>query len=380
MSALDEAAGRARRWLVGEAAPLWWANGRDPAGGFVERIGLDGVALRERRRARVSARQVYAFAVAARLGWDGPVAAALRHGLDFLQGPAARSDGGIVATVAPDGTIPDAGPDLYDQAFWLLALAEARASLDDPALEDAGLRVLDLMEARMRHPVAGYEERDRRVLPLRANPHMHLLEAAAAWVPRGRSPRWRALGAEMAGMALRFFRDPATGALLEFFDGDWRPLPGAAGDVVEPGHLYEWTWLLWRWQTLTGEDVRPVALRFAEIARQHGLDPSRGVAIDEIGRDLAPRRRTARLWPQTERLKAGLALRAWGPPGSDLARIGEAEALAAWEALERYLDVPVRGLWRDRLDEDGRFAEEPAPASSFYHLACAIGELAGAVA
>ena len=40
-----------------------------------------------------------------------------------------------------------------------------------------------------------------------------------------------------------------------------------------------------------------------------------------------------------------------------------------------YLDTPIRGLWRDRLDAWGSFIEEPAPASSLYHLVGAVLEL-----
>ena len=40
-----------------------------------------------------------------------------------------------------------------------------------------------------------------------------------------------------------------------------------------------------------------------------------------------------------------------------------------------FLDVPLRGLWRDKMHYDGTFLSEPAPASSFYHIACAIDEL-----
>jgi mannose-6-phosphate isomerase len=43
--------------------------------------------------------------------------------------------------------------------------------------------------------------------------------------------------------------------------------------------------------------------------------------------------------------------------------------------LWRYLETPTPGLWRDKLEEDGRFVEEPAPASSFYHLMAAIRQL-----
>jgi mannose-6-phosphate isomerase len=48
------------------------------------------------------------------------------------------------------------------------------------------------------------------------------------------------------------------------------------------------------------------------------------------------------------------------------------EALAAAKTLWRYLEMSVPGLWRDRMLPDGSFVEEPSPASSFYHIICAI--------
>ncbi len=52
-----------------------------------------------------------------------------------------------------------------------------------------------------------------------------------------------------------------------------------------------------------------------------------------------------------------------------------ASAARAIAALQLFLDVPLKGLWRDKLNADGRFVEEDVPASSFYHILCAIYEL-----
>ena len=83
----------------------------------------------------------------------------------------------------------------------------------------------------------------------------------------------------------------------------------------------------------------------------------RGVAIDELDDAFKVRSARARLWPQTERLKAALIL-------------GEAaHAAEALKGLRAYL-LPA-GLWRDKQDGDGRFVDEPAPASSLYHIAAA---------
>jgi mannose-6-phosphate isomerase len=93
------------------------------------------------------------------------------------------------------------------------------------------------------------------------------------------------------------------------------------------------------------------------------VDPARGVAVNILWDDLTVRDPVARLWPQTEYLKAAL-------------RLGdEAAAVHAATALARYLDTPARGAWRDKLRPDGSFVDEPAPASSFYHILVAVLEL-----
>ena len=50
-------------------------------------------------------------------------------------------------------------------------------------------------------------------------------------------------------------------------------------------------------------------------------------------------------------------------------------AVAAADGLLRYLNCPTPGLWYDRIDADGQLVDEPAPASSFYHLVAAIAEI-----
>ncbi|MEJ0007621.1 MAG: AGE family epimerase/isomerase [Steroidobacteraceae bacterium] len=37
------------------------------------------------------------------------------------------------------------------------------------------------------------------------------------------------------------------------------------------------------------------------------------------------------------------------------------------------------GLWYDKIDREGKFVVEPAPASSFYHIICAIAEFGEAL-
>ena len=368
---------RLKTWALDLAFPLWWSVGADhDKGGFFEKIGQDGVAVEAPRRARVQPRQIYSYAVAGLLGWDGPWREALTHGLDFYLSRYRRPDGFMRTLVAGDGSPLDDRVDLYDQAFGLFGLAMAAQVLperkDLPALAVA---LRDKLFETLKHPVAGFEESQPRTLPLLSNPHMHLFEASLAWIEAGGDARWRAMADEIAHLALAKFIDPVSGGLREYYDGDWNPAPGVAGRIVEPGHQFEWAWLLLRWSRLAERpDVVPVALRMIEIGDGPGVDSARGVAIFALLDDMSVHDDVARLWAQTERIKAGvLALQITGDPRWRSTIIGGAEGLLS------YLRTPVPGLWRDKMLADGSFVDEAAPASSFYHIVCAILELDRAV-
>ncbi len=366
-----------KAWALDHAFPLWWETGADHVqGGFFEKIALDGTPVEAPRRARVQPRQIYSYAVAGLLGWDGPWKQALEHGLDFYLSKYRRPDGFMRTLVASDGSPLDDKVDLYDQAFGLFGLAMASSVLpertDLPALA-TGLR--DALYAKLKHPMAGFEESVPRTLPLLSNPHMHLFEASLAWVEAGGDSGWRTMADEIAELALSKFIDPKSGGLREYYDGDWNPAPGVEGRIIEPGHQFEWAWLLLRWGQLAGrDDAAKAALRMIEIGQGPGVDPARGVAIFALLDDMSVHDDIARLWAQTEQIKAGvLAAQVTGDT-----RWWTTAANGA-EALLKYFDVPVKGLWRDKLRADGTFVDEAAPASSFYHIVCAILELDRAV-
>jgi mannose-6-phosphate isomerase len=179
---------------------------------------------------------------------------------------------------------------------------------------------------------------------------------------------WKTLADELAELALSKFIDPGTGALREFFDENWDPAPGLPGRIVEPGHQYEWAWLLLRWGGAKNSRARAAALKLIDIGESHGL--RNGLATNSLLDDFSAHDAGARLWPQTERLKAAcIAARLTGETRYFTM------AVAAADGLLRYLNCPVPGLWYDRIDADGKLVDEPAPASSFYHLVAAIAEI-----
>jgi len=360
-----------KTWLFGSALGLWWESGADSRhGGFHERLGLDGVPLAEERRTRVQPRQVYVYALAGRMGWPGPWQAAVEHGLAFFDRTHLLADGTVRARVADDGAPADDTFDLYNQAFALLCYAVVT-----PARTQAARSLLAILERDYRHPVAGFEEARPRSLPLKSNPHMHLFEACLAWGEAGGGEKWEALADEIASLCLTRFIDADTGALREFFDGDWKPMPGEDGRIVEPGHQYEWAWLLARWSVLRDRpDALAAARRLFTIAETCGMDNARGVAVMQLNDDFTVRDPVARLWPQTERIKSAAILARLATDDAERDRYWTIAAEAC-RSLWRYFDVPLAGLWRDKLKPDGAFVEEPAPASSFYHIACAIDVL-----
>jgi mannose-6-phosphate isomerase len=360
-------------WLCDAAYPLWSTRGVDPAGGFHERLGQDGKPLAEPRRSRVNPRQAYCFAVAASLGWRGDSARLVNHGLDYWFARYRRPDGLFRTLVAADGSPLDERALLYDQAFGLLALNVSAVGDARAAREHQANELHDLVFKHMKREGVGFETGVPATLPLQSNPHMHMFEAALAGCEVcSESSLWKPIADEIAGLAMSKFIDRDSGALREFFDADWNPAHGIEGRIVEPGHQFEWAWLLLRWggerQGQSAAHARAAALRLIDIGEGHGV--RNGLAINSLLDDFSPHDAGARLWPQTERLKAAaLAARLTGE-----ARYFTMAANAA-DGLMRYLDCPIPGMWRDRIDAHGKVVDEPAPASSFYHLVAAVAEI-----
>ncbi|MGD0142058.1 MAG: AGE family epimerase/isomerase [Rhizomicrobium sp.] len=369
-------------WLFDDALPLWWRVDADRvSGGFFEQIGQDGKPIDGIRRVRVPARQIYSFAVSRDLGWNGPFEA-VEHGLNFLVTKCYGSNGCFLSNVTPEGRPVGREFDLYDNAFGLFGLAFGFAARTERVLlATLADTIRDKLITGWAHPLGGFEEAEPRMLPLRANPHMHLLEAALAWIEIDpASEAWNSLADELAELCLAKFLHPANGCVREFFDGDWNPAPGEMGHIAEPGHQFEWGWLLTRWGRMRArDDALAAAKKLVMLGERHGVDPVRGVAFNLIRDDLSPMDKAARLWPQTERIKGWLAAASLADTADEIdqafAKVADASAV-----LRRYFETPIRGLWRDKMDEEGRFVEEPAPASSLYHIVCAISELHAVVA
>jgi mannose/cellobiose epimerase-like protein (N-acyl-D-glucosamine 2-epimerase family) len=366
MSDLGGETAALKHWLFDVALPRWWEHGADRTrGGFHEAIDLDGRPLAQPHRARVLARQAFAYCEAGRLGWNGPWREAARHALEYIRRHFVTADATIVSVVDLDGTTIEPNFDLYNQAFALLAYASGHRAFGEA---DGWCRQAMALRRSLiqfyAHPLGGFREDRGGRLPQRSNPHMHLLEAALAWIAIDDDPAWREMADAIAALCLEKFIDPATGALREFFAADWSPAPGVDGQICEPGHHYEWAFLLDRWARLTGRAVPEAQARLIAFADSHGLDPHRGVVINAVLADGSTHDPVARLWAQAERIRAYHAR-----------RYTDAAIAAAIRGLRRFLTTPTPGLWFDRLTIADTFVCEPARATSLYHIIGAVAAL-----
>jgi mannose/cellobiose epimerase-like protein (N-acyl-D-glucosamine 2-epimerase family) len=357
-----------RAWIFEAALPLWLAAGLDARrGGSVEALDFDGRdAAIPFKRVRAQARQVYAFSQAHLWGVAGAGAAA-DHVWAFLERNARREDGGWVRLLDRAGDVLDPAADAYDMAFILYAIAW-RARAGDPEALAKAHAVLDALERLLGLGRGlGFRAAEDRPDARLQNPHMHLLEAALELAGATGDARF----ADLAGDMTTLFTDRMLtgGVLVEAYDADWRPIRGER-QKIEPGHLYEWTWLLHRAEAVTGRRLREEARALTAFAEAHGLDPDTRFAVDALSGEALARKPVARLWPQTEALKAHLAL--FEHQGIDgRARIAEITS----QLLDRYLAVAPRGGWMDRFGPGWTPAADNVPASILYHLLVAFAEL-----
>ena len=342
------------RWMRASALPLWCSIGADhEGGGFHERLTLEGEPTFEPRRMLVQARQAYAYAIAGRAGWTGPWRQAVVSALDYIERFYRLPSGLYGEAYSPLDQGLSGSARTYDQAFALLAWAAAReAGIGADRVTAQALALRGALVARAT-PAGCFREIGEA--PFQANANMHLFEAVLSWAaldPVG----WRPLVDGIGRCALTMFFDRDRGVLHEFYDEHWNPQPGEHGRLIEPGHQFEWAFLFSRWGELGGPEKARAAAGVLFEAGRRGVDRARGVAINTMRDDFEVIDASARLWPQAERLRTALTF------GDD------AEALDAANGLWPYLETAVPGQWRDRLLASDAFVEEPARASSLYHL------------
>lgn len=372
-----------RIWLSEKALPLWSSAGLDSdAGGFFDDLTTSGEPIRNvPKRLRVQARQVYVFSHAHLLGWTpvpghmAPLDAATR-GFNFMIEHYWRDDpGGFVYATGPDGTVRDPRIELYDQAFVVLACAWYFRACGDDRAKTWAARVIRFLDTNLADNAnGGFFDNLSHDLPRRQNPHMHLLEALLALHQATGNEDALTRARSLVMLFRQRFLDEDSGTLGEFFDVEWNPAITTVGDIVEPGHHFEWVWLLYHYGALTGDDCSREAEMLYRYAEQYGIDrepgAAQGLVYDSLLRRGVDLDDNKRLWGQTEAIKAHTARLEFA--GDEDARV------RLDKMLDRLLDCHLMGntgLWREHLQNDGTPIRDTVPATSLYHLFLALTEV-----
>jgi mannose/cellobiose epimerase-like protein (N-acyl-D-glucosamine 2-epimerase family) len=364
----EQIAGKLRQLMVDHALPLWASKGWDDRnGGFIERLNLDGSPdAAAHRRVRVQARQIYCYAKAAQFDWYPGAKELALKALDLLITRASSPDGqpGYVHLLDAGGNVVDAKRDAYDHAFVLLALANVFQITRDAQVRAEIDKVLIFLDRHLRSPHGGFIEGLPPTLPRRQNPQMHLFEAMIALFDATEEPVFQNRAGDFFALFSGSLFDPRTQTLGEYFEEDWAPIKPVA---VEPGHLAEWIWLLKGFERITG--CPTARQRTALIGSAQRYCDSSGCLVDEGDVDGNITKPTRRCWPQTEIAKAWMAQLEGGD-----ASAAEPARAALVRLKKHYLDHPVAGGWYDQFDAEGKSLVDFIPASSFYHVLCAVTE------
>ncbi|MCI0650955.1 MAG: AGE family epimerase/isomerase [Planctomycetes bacterium] len=362
---------RIRTLLFDKLLPLWSMHGIDQRnGGFHERLDARLAPLPlGYKRLVVQCRQIYLFSHAALLTGDAPYTDIARAGLGYLREHFWDDEhGGWYFKVTPEGRPLDRSKDCYGHAFVLFALAWYYKLTEEEEALALARRTLAVLEERLAAPRHGgfldgaAEDWEHAPQLRRQNPHMHLLEAFLALLEASGDRRYQAAAERIIGLFRRHFFDAKSATLGEYFQEDWKPHP-ERGHIVEPGHHFEWVWLLHQYARLAGDaKVLDAAESLHEWAYAHGIDATHRGIYDEVDRNGAVLRDTKRIWPVTECVKACAVRLAHAGVGKDGGRLTAAIDLL----FDRYFFED--GRWREHLDRRLAPITTDLPGSTGYHI------------
>lgn len=356
--------GAVQQHFVNVIVPLWQGPGwnADMALPYEALDATHQPLPPQRYRAMACARQLYLFSSLIGIVDNADVrAAALFRSLQRHFHDAEH--GGWFYSIDALGKPLDQRKDLYTHAFILFACAHYWEKSGDSLVESTLNAALEIIGRRFATGDGLYEaclERDWITLqtgPLQ-NPLMHLAEAFLATLAVREDAQTQKALLELCTAMHKHFVDPQHGVLME------KPL-GAVDNWYEPGHQFEWYFLLESSALLRGSKLHGALDRAFAFTEQYGVvQPSGAVrAMLDLETNGRPRDSTQRIWAQAEYLRA-LTLR----QGSEEVVLRQLQALQ-----QRFLHA---GGWHECRDEQGEVSRKDMPSTTPYHLATCYSGLA----
>jgi mannose/cellobiose epimerase-like protein (N-acyl-D-glucosamine 2-epimerase family) len=377
---------RLETWIKDKALPFWSSTGINSTNQSVfERLDDNGQPdLNANMRSRVQSRQILVFCAAQNMGWMDnvlPIVAGIDNFLDS-HAKVQNSGEGYAHLLSPDGKIIDPKKDAYDFAFYILACVYRYKTFNDLLALEQAHSLIKYIETEFKAAPGGWMEGDYDAPCRRQNPHMHLFEAFLTCYEFTHDGKWLAKAGQIYTLFETTFYDHQNHVIREFFESDWSVCQNNKGKTIEPGHMFEWIWLLRWYQKLTGAPVDTYCDQLYQKALQLGLSDRTHLVYDEVMLDGSAVHSSKRLWPITELIKASVAQAQSHPQLADLYEEHAAEGIKT--LFDFYLTKNVTGYnkqsmgdtaldvytggYIDQLDADNKVCAAHAPASTLYHI------------
>lgn len=348
----------------------WAQYGINPEHGFsYESMNLDwSINSIGRLRLLTQCRQLYTFSHAYQLESKAEWYDKLTPLFHFITKHYFQEDRWIFS-LNDDLSIQEQHSDAYALAFVLLSFSYYyQVTQDNKALHYMEKTHL-FLTTHMQAPTGGFYES----YPIdinqtrRQNPHMHLLEGYIAAFNTTQNEDYKNAIKSLLPLALEHFYDKKTKTLREFFHSDWT-LDNEIGNQVEPGHHFEWVWLLYEANKIVPNiEHTDLAQHLWSTATRHGLASNGGIYNQIDGNSYHPIDKAKRIWPITEYLKAITAI-----------PIGKEEKIHRIENTLEFLQSHYflkNGGWNEYLNEDNAAKDYPLPGTSSYHIFLGLAEV-----
>jgi mannose/cellobiose epimerase-like protein (N-acyl-D-glucosamine 2-epimerase family) len=368
--------------LVKRWGPKWHGAFRDPSlGGYYERLNRNFKPILTGQRRLVSqCRQLSIYSHMAHIQ-NSRDYNSIRDAFEFIAEHYHDTEGGHWWFSLDDsGEVKERYTDLYALSFVIFSFSHYyRATGDNRARNLAGA-ALNFIQTQFRiDGLPGYAESingDGKPLQKlrRQNPHMHLLEACLFAHEVWGGDDYAAMADELVALFYNYFFDKENAVVREFFNDDLSIHEGE-GHKIEPGHAFEWVWLLKKHQA-RHKDTRheDVTLALLKAANKYGWDEVHGGIYDTLAPTGEVIADTKRIWPFCEALKANVLMLESGPDRQSL-KDRTRDMVNVFK--DKYIDE--RGFWTEWLTCDLSAVTDYMPATTPYHVYFGIMETSAAL-
>lgn len=354
--------------FLAHSLKLWDKAGYDHEyGGYFEALDFKGNAITELdKRMRIHPRTIFAHVAGTVWGYYDGLAVA-EKAFNYITKHWWLPEGGFATLANRKGEVLDKTIFTYDHAFAMLGFGWLYKASGSKVHHTWLHNVWDMLNSRLIHSDGGFiTSVPEPQSPIRVqNPHMHMLEAVLNLVQLFDDDIWRDAAKRLYGLFERYFCLPHEEKLREFFNDDWTP-DIRMGHLLEPGHHYEWVWILEKYENLMRERV-PLIKPMYDFAI---LGSNKmGLGYNETDFEGNPTRPDHRMWIQTEVIKANISMYRKTKEEQYLEK-----TYNAWKLLfDKYL-IEQYYVWYDELDDMGNNISTNSPTSTLYHLLIAFHE------